>query len=298
MSEWLRLLGDIGATHARFAVLCRDSSIQAERKIAVASHERFADAISTLSDEFPAAGKAARSRLCHRSGRSLAIRIAMLNAPWRFSLAALKREFGWSALHVVNDFAANALSVPHLDPPMTAQIGQGASAPNQTIAVLGPGTGLGVAGLVRAHDGWIAVAGEGARPPSPRSIRARRRSSTFCAANMRMCRPRSCCRGRASSISTMRCASLPGGRKPRCLRVCDQSLSAATHKRARRSVFCAMLGTFAGSVALTYGGARRRLHHGRRDPENHQFFRNSDFRSVSSSRDAIGTIWIPYRPMW
>ena len=41
-------------------------------------------------------------------------KITMLNSPWTFSMEAVRRHYGWPALHLVNDFVANALAVPQL----------------------------------------------------------------------------------------------------------------------------------------------------------------------------------------
>src|SRR5690606_37428886 len=65
-------------------------------------------------------------------------------------------------LHVVNDFVAAALSVPHLEPDDVVQIGTTGPIPDpKVIGVLGPGTGLGVAGLIRVGGAWVPLATEG-----------------------------------------------------------------------------------------------------------------------------------------
>jgi glucokinase len=62
---------------------------------------------------------------------------------------------------LLNDFEALALSLPHLHAEELHRIGGGAPAPQATKVVLGPGTGIGVAGLVWSGAGWIAVPSEG-----------------------------------------------------------------------------------------------------------------------------------------
>jgi glucokinase len=155
----LRLLGDIGATKAQFALLQPDGEIGHDQTIAVADHEDLAGAIAAylahLSGAKPV--EAALAIAAPVTGDS----VAMMNAPWRFSLQAIQRQFGWTELHAVNDFAANALSVPQLSPEHLAQLGEGAPVSNEAIAVLGAGTGLGVGALVPTGEGWIALPGEG-----------------------------------------------------------------------------------------------------------------------------------------
>jgi glucokinase len=87
--------------------------------------------------------------------------VRFTNRGWRFSVQALARELGLERLDVINDFAAQALSLPALREGDSLGIGGGRALRGATRAVLGPGTGLGIAGLVPAGDGWIAVPGEG-----------------------------------------------------------------------------------------------------------------------------------------
>src|SRR5262245_30547910 len=76
-------------------------------------------------------------------------KVTMMNSPWVFSIEELRRRHNWAALHVVNDFVANARAVPQLSGDDTVQVGEGKPMEGESVAVLGPGTGLGVAGLIR-----------------------------------------------------------------------------------------------------------------------------------------------------
>jgi glucokinase len=63
----------------------------------------------------------------------------------------------WAArLLLLNDFAALALSLPHLGPADLRQVGGGRRVALAPKAVLGPGTGLGVSGVLYAiaGTGW------------------------------------------------------------------------------------------------------------------------------------------------
>ena len=61
-------------------------------------------------------------------------------------------------VRVINDFYAQAASLPYLK--QLLQIGGGAVL-DETKVVVGPGSGLGVATLVRVDDAWQAISGEG-----------------------------------------------------------------------------------------------------------------------------------------
>ncbi len=87
--------------------------------------------------------------------------VTMTNHPWRFSIAALRTRLGFERLEVINDFTAVALALPCLADADRRAVGSGAPAADTPLGVLGPGSGLGVSGLVPSPSGWRALTGEG-----------------------------------------------------------------------------------------------------------------------------------------
>ncbi|MDJ1160030.1 glucokinase [Chelatococcus sp. SYSU_G07232] len=75
--------------------------------------------------------------------------------------AAMKERFGLAELLLVNDFTALAAALPRLRAADRLVLGSACEARPGTIAVLGPGTGLGVAAVVPCGGGWQPVASEG-----------------------------------------------------------------------------------------------------------------------------------------
>ena len=98
----------------------------------------------------------------------------MTNCPWDVTHEAIVEATGLQTVALLNDFTALALALPELGQADVAQIGGDAPQPAGTKGVLGPGTGLGVSGLVRAGDRWVPLAGEGGHvdlaPSNPREI--------------------------------------------------------------------------------------------------------------------------------
>src|SRR5262249_42043850 len=80
---------------------------------------------------------------------------------WTISRPAAKAALGARSVLLLNDFEALALALPHLGDGDALAIGPGAPDRNRPMAVIGPGTGLGVALCIPAGRGWAAVAGEG-----------------------------------------------------------------------------------------------------------------------------------------
>ena len=151
-----RLIADIGGTNARFALTGPDGRPHDEKKLLVA--------------DFLGPVEAARAYLAGRAVREAVLAVAtpvdsdwidLTNAPWAFSVRAVQKDLGLERIAVINDFTAQALAVPRLAPDERVQIAGGEPQPGGAIAVIGPGTGLGVAGLLPVLDTWYPVPSEG-----------------------------------------------------------------------------------------------------------------------------------------
>ncbi|WP_096702232.1 glucokinase [Magnetospirillum sp. 15-1] len=155
------LVADIGGTHARFALVGADGEAVNPLVLRCADYEGPAPAIKAyLADQ--GGGAAPRHGAFAVASVIDGDRIELTNSPWRFSIDATRQALGLERLEVVNDFTAVALSVRHLKSADLIAIGGGAPEPGLPIAVLGPGTGLGVSALIPSADGeWTALATEG-----------------------------------------------------------------------------------------------------------------------------------------
>ena len=100
--------------------------------------------------------------------------IPLTNCPWVVKPRGMRATTGISDVIVLNDFEAQALAVVALGEEHMEKIGAGEPEPGASRVVLGPGTGLGVAGLIRACGRWIPVPGEGGHmdigPRTPRDF--------------------------------------------------------------------------------------------------------------------------------
>jgi glucokinase len=154
------LLADIGGTNARFAVVeAPDAPFRDLGRTATAEHPDPIAAIERFV--LPRLEVAPRSAVLAVAAPIEGERIAFTNAPWVLEPARLRAALGLDTVVVVNDFEAQALALPHLGPGDLAALGGGERRPGATMAVIGPGTGLGVALLVHARGVWIPVPGEG-----------------------------------------------------------------------------------------------------------------------------------------
>ena len=91
--------------------------------------------------------------------------ISMTNLPWQFSQKELKQALKLNTLSFINDYTAIAMAIPLLTEQQKVKIGGGESIAGKPISVCGPGTGLGVANLVpltvSGNEQWHCISGEG-----------------------------------------------------------------------------------------------------------------------------------------
>lgn len=143
------LLADIGGTNARLALLI-DGEISDIRVEQTGARNTLAETlVDYLSDrEVDAAALAV-------AGPVDCDPIVFTNAEWSFRRADIAAALGLENVLVINDFAAQALALPSLSVPADLTgIGSGQAVGGRPKAVLGPGTGFGVAALLPHGDGW------------------------------------------------------------------------------------------------------------------------------------------------
>ncbi len=154
------LVADIGGTNSRFAV-CRNETVEMEetRKYPNADFASLGDVIARYLEDI---GDIKVSSACLAvAGPAHHDHVQLTNIDWKFSVSDYQRRFGWKRLLLTNDFTALAMSVPYLKADSIHQIGTGTAVAKMPISVVGPGTGLGVSGLVWHGQGWTALQGEG-----------------------------------------------------------------------------------------------------------------------------------------
>ncbi|MCW5220776.1 glucokinase [Verminephrobacter aporrectodeae subsp. tuberculatae] len=157
-----RLLADIGGTNMRLAWQERpDGPLHDTRVLPCAGYPTVHAAIAAyLAGAAIAAPHEAALGMANPVTGDL---VRMTNHSWSFSQSALREALGLRRLIVVNDFTALALALPLLTPDLLRQVGGGVAVAGSAVALLGPGTGLGVSGLVfppGAHSG-VPLSGEG-----------------------------------------------------------------------------------------------------------------------------------------
>lgn len=154
-----QLIGDIGGTNARLALIEEDGKIVHSETLSAADHKSFQGAIEAFLAKAPgeAPQRACFAVACPLSGDL----VEFTNNPWSFSVSKLKAGLSLKDLFVINDFEAMARCLPHLAAKDVIQVGAGQMAEGSPKAVLGPGTGLGMAALITHGQTAVPLATEG-----------------------------------------------------------------------------------------------------------------------------------------
>jgi len=292
-----RLLADIGGTHARLAwktapdaaLTCAESHLCADHAhpLAVIEHHLKTHALP-----------APRAMAIGIATAVTGDRVAMTNHHWSFGISSLRSELRLDRLVVLNDFAALAHALPHLPAAALHAVGGGPGS-GSARAVIGPGTGLGVAGLVQADEGrWIVIEGEGGHATLAAQTREEwalieRLGEAFghVSAERILSGPglvalyRALCGVRALPARDLTAADVTGeaDSDPLCADTVD--------------IFLGFLGSVAGNVALTLGARSGVYIGGGIVPRLLRRLRTSPFRSRFEGKGRFASYLAPI-PIW
>jgi glucokinase len=279
-SPFPRLVADVGGTNARFGWIAHaGAAIEHVATLPAADYATLADAVRAYLS----------TRTLGQPG-SMGMGIAnpvtgdelrMTNHHWGFSISAMQAELGLQRLVVINDFTALALSLPSLQPHELRQVGGGAARAQAPMALIGPGTGLGVSGLLPAGGQWVALAGEGGHVTLPATTEREAALIAHLAARYGHASAERAISGAGLvALHDAVCAldgvtaepSSPADVSTRALAgTCPRSVEAVAH-------FCALLGSVAGNLALTLGALGGVYIGGGIVPRLGEAFDRSDFR--------------------
>ena len=162
--SWM-LVADIGGTNARFGVYDQvDEKLAFVKSYRVVEHQRFEEALAHFVDDVIGLG------LWHRYPRHVCLAVAcpidgdlviFTNSPWKIDRLTVSKLLGNSPTNIINDFTAVAYAVSNLRPEDWLEVHPGVPMKDRPIAILGPGTGLGVSTLIPFGEQYKVIEGEG-----------------------------------------------------------------------------------------------------------------------------------------
>jgi glucokinase len=247
------LLGDVGGTNARFAILNR-GTIGPIESIRVAECSGLIEAIRQYLRGYTADISVKRAVL-GLAGTIENGRCEIVNSGWIADGRMLQDALGFREVRLFNDFEALAWSLPHLAATDLFPLGGGPPLPRAPMLLIGPGTGFGTSCLLPRSDVPVVVASEAGHSALPGT--SRREDDVI-----------ELLRRRFGHVSVERAISGPGlVNLYEALAALDRaaipkrdgrSITAAalngncSYSRAAFDMFCAMLGTVAANLALTF----------------------------------------------
>ncbi|MEO3829016.1 glucokinase [Actinomadura sp. B10D3] len=267
ISPWL--VADVGGTNARFALVDGPQGLPAQVE-------------SLPTRDYPGLAEAAADYLARHapgakpSAACLAVAGPVGNGTFRLTNAgwpegtpeAVRAHLGLPYLDIINDFEALALALPRLDADDLIPIGgerpnaaaskagaakAGAAKAGAPLAVVGPGTGLGVAGLVPTPSGWVPVPGEGGQVDIPAATEREIAVARLLRAEKGAATAEYLLSGAGLVRVHRYLATLDGEprEEPSPRQICERQ----DDPRCRETLemFCALLGSLAGNAALTLG---------------------------------------------
>ena len=248
------VLADVGGTNVRFAMLA-DAVLGRVERLSVADYQYFADALANFMSRRTDA-RSTRHAIFAVAGVVDGTRCALTNNRWIVDADELRAQFGFSDVHIVNDFEAIAWSLPHLTSEDLQKLGGLKAKIDAPMLVMGPGTGLGVAVYVPNGQGGFVLRSEGGHATMPgASVREdaiieilRRRFGHVSAERVLSGHG---LENLYSAIASLDSLDVPERSAAEITQFGLEGQCAAS--RAAIDVFCAMLGEAVGNLALGAG---------------------------------------------
>lgn len=279
------LVADIGGTNARFAVLITgEANHRCEFHYSVEQQPQFQLLIESLMQQIASATGWLHppSNVCFAVACPADIDpLVITNCPWQFSRHDLQQTLQCSNIQIINDFAAMAHGVQAISDADVTQIGGGTAAINKPIAILGAGTGLGMAALIPDTSRYQVIETEGGH-------------ADFAPLNDLQIHINKYLEKEFGHVSLERLLSGPGllniykaladnNFDKQRFEAPSQLVEAALHGRDKTAIqvlelFSEVMGATAGNLALTYGARGGVYITGGVIPRFEQLFMASNFR--------------------
>lgn len=262
------LAADVGGTHARIGLV--SGRVDGKRPVSVLHYHRYGcedwSSLTAMLQNFvaklastPHAAAAAGIRDCAVAcaGYVLDDEIVNGNLPWRVSISDIRAGLGIRRLAVINDFEAVAYAAQFIDAAETRPIIEAVQARSSgPTLVMGPGTGLGSAVLLPGHPRAQVLATEAGQislaPGNEREIEILRvlgRDRPYVSVEDALSGP--------GLLKVYHALSELRGASVRWLTPAEVTAAAMAGSDAAAvetlEVFCGMLGSFVGDLALLYG---------------------------------------------
>ncbi len=283
------IVADIGGTNARFALITGKSgdqyTVEHIKILSGSNYDSFSAVLRAYIDSLQ--GIKPKSACVAIAGPIGGDQVKMTNLDWSFSKKQIQADFDLQAFDAINDFAAVAIATSRLTTYDLIEIKSGTVNEIANKAIIGPGTGLGVAGLAYTAGHWLPIPSEGGHvnlPPATdfecEILRAGIKRFGHVSAEVFISGP--------GLVNLYQSISDVKGETPEKLtpkNITDAAIDSSNETCVDTlESFCCFLGTVAGNLVLTYGGLGGVYLAGGILPRFVDFVRNSGFNERFSNK--------------
>lgn len=293
----LILVADIGGTNARFALARGGNGITLEqiRILATGDYDSLRSAVAAYLGE--AHGPRPSVASIAIAAPVVSDQVKMTNCPWAFRRSTLADDLAMDKVSVLNDFEAIASALPYIDSGNLLKIGpdssHGEMQEGGNKIVIGPGTGIGVAAITPIDEGWKVLTSEGGHvgfAPADDLERQILRTVKYKYPRVSVERVIS---GQGFSTLHQALATLRGEEveilSPKEI---TRRAIANPHSHCGQvvDIFCSILGTFAGDMAVTFNATGGVYLAGGILPKIQEFFLGSRFRERFENKGRLSYV--------
>ena len=280
-----RLVADIGGTNARFALEIAPQQFKFVEVLACNDYNTLVDAVKELLRRHDIS--AVRHAAVAIANPIVGDWVQMTNHHWAFSIETTRQALHLETLLFLNDFTAQALAITRTPSEELLQVGGLAPVEGAPKAVIGPGTGLGVSGLIPSPAGYVPLAGEGGHTSFPPFDDAEMAVWQYAKQRYGHVSAERFLSGAGLVLIYEALAEREGARRQdlTAAEISKRALSGSSPLcRLTLDIFCAMLGTVSSNLALTLGARGGVYLCGGIVPRFIDYFRQSPFRNRFESK--------------
>ena len=280
-----RLVADIGGTNARFALEIAPQQFKFVEVLACNDYNTLVDAVKEFLRRHDIS--AVRHAAVAIANPIVGDWVQMTNHHWAFSIETTRQALHLETLLFLNDFTAQALAIIRTPAEELLQVGGLAPVEGAPKAVIGPGTGLGVSGLIPSPAGYVPLAGEGGHTSFPPFDDAEMAVWQYAKQRYGHVSAERFLSGAGLVLIYEALAEREGARRQdlTAAEISERALSGSSPLcRLTLDIFCAMLGTVSSNLALTLGARGGVYLCGGIVPRFIDYFRQSPFRNRFESK--------------
>ncbi len=292
--DTLILVADIGGTNARFAI-AQGIALEQIKILSTGDYDSLQSAVKAYLSEISGPRPSVASIAI--AGPVVCDHVKMTNCPWTFRRSSLADELAMDQVSILNDFEAIASALPYIDNANLLKIGPSASLAEMQEGgnkiVIGPGTGIGVAAITPIGEGWKVLTSEGGHVGfAPADDLERQILKTVKYKYPRVSVER-VISGQGFTTLHQALATLRG-EEVEILSPKEITMRAIkdpnSHCGQVVDIFCSILGTFAGDMAVTFNATGGVYLAGGILPKIQDFFLGSRFRERFENKGRLSYV--------